>query len=202
MSEFKEKMDKIMADIKSPSNLKISKEPGFVAVSLSKVVEINDNSICVICIDAEEFEFSMLDAIFAPTPRDEYVRDMVEDILTDKSDKVEALFEIVKDVMGAGVETVKREDYESWRIAYNKEFVDLVNNGTENIDHDNTKVESIVLKGAEDLLFLIFVDGEARVSALIGHDDDGEETLEDFEEDPVFEDYDNEYEGVIEDEED
>lgn len=173
-----------------PSKVYVDREPGFVAVSMTKVVEVQSDNICVVCIDADEFEFEMLDAIFLPTPRDEYLRELISDIVLDASDGVESLFEVIKETLGEHSERVKREDYESWKKSYNKDLSKMFAKSLADIDVSDIKIEVVCIKGVENVIFAIFADGVSSATALIEHakdeddetvygDDDIEEDLED-----------------------
>lgn len=171
-----------------PSKVYVDREPGFVAVSMTKVVEVQSENICVVCIDADEFEFEMLDAIFLPTPRDEYLRDLISDIVLDTSDGVESLFEVIKETLGEHSERVKREDYDSWKKSYSKDLNKMFTKSLVDIDVSDIKIEVVCIKGVENVVFVIFADGVSSTTALIEHveEDDIDETIDgddDIEED-------------------
>lgn len=187
----------------SVGEVKVQKQSGVVIVSLSKVVEISTNRLTVVCLDADDFELECLDSIFSPTPRDEILREMVLDIISESQDDshVEGIFEIIDSISGEHITRIKREDYESWCDVYKKEFQNIVLDAIDkDMDNTNLSVEVAIMKDIDNLAFILIADGDSKTTAPIGNDkeDDIEELLDDDDE------YDDEcdYEDILDDEED
>lgn len=160
----------------------------FSAISLTKVVEVQSENICFICIDSNEFEFDMLDTIFSPNPRDEYLREIIHDIVFDVSDGVEGQFETITEVLGEHTTNVRREDYQNWSKSYIDDLAKLVSESIADMDTTELKIEVVIMKGLDGIAFVIIADGTPEITSLL--EDNSEEDLD---EDPEDESY--EYEG-------
>lgn len=160
----------------------------FSAISLTKVVEVQSENICFLCIDSNEFEFDMLDAIFSPSPRDEYLREIISDMVFDTSDGVEGQFELIAEVLGEHTTNVRREDYLNWSKSYIEDLTKLVSESISDMETKGLKIEVVIMKGLDGIAFVIIADGTPEITSLL--EDDSEEDLD---EDPEDESY--EYEG-------
>lgn len=174
--------------IQSVGKVYVEREPGFLAVSMTKVVEVQADNICVVCLDSSEFEFSMLDSIFSPTPRDEYLKDMITDMVTDTSDGVEDLFSIVREVLGEHSEKTKREDYSIWSDSYRSDLIKFLTTSLTEIDIETVKIETVAIKGVDNIVFVIFADSDTNTTALLEDENDKDYNLEEI--DDVDEDED------------
>lgn len=169
----------------STNNVKVVKEPGFVVVSLSKVVEISSREISMICMDGIEYELELLDTVFSPTPRDEYMREIVRDIILDSSDSVENLFEINKEIFGANTINVRRDDWTTWCDSYRDDLVEMIGRALPDIEQERLIVETIVIADASDLLFVVIAEADDDPDGLESIDDEEIDLEKDLEDDEV-----------------
>lgn len=178
------------------SDVKVSTEPGFVAVSLSKVVEIQSSDLTMIVVSVDDYELDLLGQIFSPEVLDEIIRELVLDIVEDNEEgvRIDALFEMVKDLNGEHVLINAREDWDNWVAAYRSDLSALILDALPD-DTKNLQIEVVVMKNLPELAFIIATEGKTTSIHLleegVEEEDDGDDEIdeeEDVDEDDQEED--------------
>lgn len=163
--------------IQSTDNIRVTKNNGFVAVSLSKVVEISSNSLCMICINGPDYELDELTSIFAPIPEDEILTALVSDIIADTETGVDKLFEMAEEIQGEFSMKVRLEDYVLWKESYLSELATLVlDNLPDKVDDNDVTVEVVIMKNVPDLIFILIANSDMATVMLDKLEDDDEES--------------------------
>lgn len=162
------------------SDVKVSKEPGFVAVSLSKVVEVQSSDLTMIVLSADDYELDLLGQIFSPEALDEIIRELVLDIIQDDGGdvRVDALFEMVKDLNGEHVLVNAREDWKNWVAAYRSDLTALILDALPD-DTKNLQIEVVIMRNLPELVFIVAAEGQATSIHLL--EEEVEEKIDEVE---------------------
>lgn len=169
--------------IETSDDVRVTKHAGFVAVSLSKVVEVSANGLCMICINGPDFEFEVLESIFSPIPIDEIMGDLIGDIVNDTDTGLDNLFTTVKDLQGEFSVSVRQEDFSVWKDSYYQDLVDLMaENMPARADDTEVTVEVVIMKNVTDLVFVLIANSDIA-TAMLDETDEEEEVLDELAED-------------------
>lgn len=143
--------------------IQVDPDTKFEAVSVSKVVEILGNNLCMVCFTADDYEIDVLGSIFHPIPIDEVLSELVLDLKNDNEDGLNRLFDMVKDLQGEYSLKVRKEDYGVWRDSYLDDLSEII---FENAPHENGKIKDdleinvLIMKKAPSLVFVLIADCE------------------------------------------
>lgn len=164
--------------IQSTDDVRITKNNGFVAISLSKVVEVSSNSLCMICINGPDYEFEALTSIFSPVPQDEVLAELISDIIHDTSTGAENLFTMATEIQGEFSMKVRREDFDIWKESYYQELADLIAENTPDKTEDGDLiVEVVIMQNVHDLVFVLIANS-AISTAMLDEESDEEDSLD------------------------